>query len=229
MRGFFVALLVLIWAASAGAGPWPRDKGRSFVTLGTTGQTASLWAERGLGRGRWLALDGWYDTGSGNWSIAASYHKAMQDRGGLKLAWFAGVAVGMPKTDINITVPVIYFPSTWQAVIKIRPVVSARVGLSLGKALARPWPGWATLDMRVDLSPAGTRAKAEATVGYRPRERLALIAQMQADMARGQRPDLHLAGSAVWKAGKRVQMELGLRQNLRGGRPQIKAASWLEF
>jgi len=199
------------------------------VTVGLTGQTASLWAERGIGQGRWLALDGWYDTRSNSWSIAASYHKAMRDRGGLKLAWFAGVAVGMPDTDLAISVPVIRFPATWQAVVKVRPVISARLGLSLGKALARPWPGWATLDMRIDLSPAGTRAKAEATIGYRPRERLALIGQMQAEAGHGRHPDLHLAGSVVWKAGKRVQMELGLRQNLRGGRPQIKAASWLEF
>ena len=229
MRGFFFAFLLVFWAVSAAAGPWPRDKGRHFVALGTTGQTASLWAERGLGRGRWLALDGWVDRGSGAWQVAATYHKALRDRGRWKLAWSAGLAVGMPDTHITIHIPVVWLPGSWQAVIKYRPTVAARLGFSLGTALARPWPGWASLDLRLDAGPASARIKADGTLGYRLRDRWAVIGQVQVEKAKGERMQLHLAPSVVWRGPGKISLELGLRHGLHDRRTALKLGSWLEF
>lgn len=229
MRGFFMALVVSVWAAAAVAGPWPRDKGLHFLALGTTGNTASLWAERGLGGGRWLALDGWLDRGSGAWLVAATYHRALRDRGAWKLAWSAGVAVGMPATDLTIDIPVVWFPGSWQAVIKYRPTVAARLGLSLGRSLERPWPGWTSLDLRLDAGPTSARIKAEATLGYRLQDRWAVIGQLQMEKARGARAQVHLAPSVVWTARGKVSLELGLRHGLHDRRTQVKLGSWLEF
>lgn len=230
MRGSFLVLLVWVLAAvAAAAGPWPREAGRSFVVLGSTGQVAELWAERGIGGGRWLVLDGWYDRGSGAWQAGLAFHKAMRDRGAWKLAWSAGLAVGMPESEVVFVIPNIWFPSRWEAVVKFRPVVSARAGFSMGRALAKPWPGWAALDLRLEADALGLRAKAGATLGYRPRAQWAVIGQVQAELGQGVRPDLHLAPSVVWQPGRKMSLELGLRHSLRARKTQVKLGSWMEF
>lgn len=229
MRGFVVFVLMIFSAVAGRAGPWPREVDRTFLALAMTGQTDSLWAERGLGRGRWLALDGWYNAGSAEWLVGVTYHRAMRDRAGWAMAWSAGVTVGMPETDITLEVPVIRYPSTWQAVVKLRPILSARLGMSLGRPLVRPWPGWVALDLRLDANTLDQRIKADATAGYRPRPRWAVIGQVQTELAKGTRPQLHLASSVVWKASDKVSLELGLRHGLHDRKTQIKLGNWVEF
>ncbi len=229
MRMPWLALLFVLWATAAPAGPWPRERGQNFVAISATGQVAGLWAERGLGGGRWLVLDGWVDRRSGEWLLAASHHAALRDRGRWRLAWSAGVAVGMPEAGIGIGIPAAHVASGWQTAGTPRPTVSVRVGGSLGAALVRPWPGWAALDLRLETGAPGARLKAEGTLGYRLRPRLTAIGQVQAELARGAPAQIHLAPSAVWQPGGRVGLELGLRHGLHDRRTQLKLGSWLEF
>lgn len=232
LRGGLVLLMMLWMALPALAGPWPREAGRQFiansVTLSRGHMASQMWVEHGLGRGRWIVAELGHDSASG-WSGGIGLHRALPDLGRWKAAWSVGLGLAMPQGEVVIDLPPLWFPARREVEVKIRPLAALRLGLSLGRALETPWPGWAALDLRLDLNAAEPRWKADATLGYRPTERLALIFQMQAEARRGGTPHLALAPSVVWRGGTRMSVEIGLRQGLTGGARQIRLGTWLDF
>lgn len=217
-------VLLMLWPLMAVAGPWPREAGRNFLAVSATGKTGSVWAERGLSRGRWLVFDGRADW-EGGWAGAVRLHKAMADRGGWKLAWALGLAVEMPQTDIVIDLPPFWWPGRTDITVRIEPMVAVQAGISLGRGLPR---GWLALDLLAEAGSGGYRMKADATVGYRPHDRWTVMLQGHARVGMG-RPSLALAPSVVWQAGRRVKLQAGVHHDLRGRKSVAKLATWLEF
>lgn len=232
MRGF-VVLAGLLLALPAGASPWPREAGRHFMASTTLvsarGTTNSLWFERGTGPGRWFVAEGRLAPGLRAWAVGISWHRALPDRGDWKLAWSFGVQLEMADSGLAIDLTPPPFPG--QRVVRIRylPMASARFGVSMGRGLQHPWPGWASLDLQLDLNIVAPRLQAEATLGYRPSERLAVILQAQTQIRHDTAPGLALSSSVVWRWRPGLRLEVGLRHDLRGGRSALKLGSWFEF
>lgn len=216
MRGFFLVLL-LILPGLAAAGPWPRESGRHFMAstalISRAGIHNSLWFERGLGAGRWLVLELRHATPGRDLALALRWHRALPDLGQWRLAWSMGAEIEL----------------SGQPAARQRPQVQAQLGFSLGRAVTRPWVGWTSLDLQVDLNMAAPRLKAELTLGYRPHERLALVLQGQALMQRRAAPALGLAGSVVWRWRPGWHLEFGLRHDLQARRSALRLGSWFEF
>lgn len=219
-----LVLVLMLWPLAGAAGPWPREAGGHFLSVSATGKTGSVWVERGLSRGQWLVFEGRADR-NGSWSGALRLHKAMVDRGGWKLAWALGLAVEMPQTDIVIDLPPVVWPGRAEVTVRIEPTVAVQAGVSLGKGLAR---GWLALDVMAEAGSGGYRLKADATWGYRPRERWTLMVQAHAGLGRG-RPALALAPSVVWQVRRGVKLQAGVHHDLRGRKSVAKLATWLEF
>ena len=221
-------VLLLFWPLAVLAGPWPRDKGETFLAFSITGDTVSVWAERGLGRGRWLVFDARRGP-DGDWDGAIRLHRAMRDRGAWKLAWSLGLSVGMPQRDVVIDLPPVRWPGKAVVTVKLEPLVTAQAGFSLGRGLERPWPGWFAMDLTTDLAGGGrSRLRADATLGYRPRPDWTAMVQLHASAGRG-KPQLALAPSVVWQARKGLSLQAGLHHDLNGRRTVAKLGSWLTF
>lgn len=219
-----VFLVLMLWPLAAAAGPWPREAGRNFLSVSATGKTGSVWAEHGLSRGRWLVFEGRAGL-DGSWAGALRFHKALADRGGWKLAWALGMALEMPQTDVVIDLPPVSWPGKTEVTVRIEPMVAVQAGVSLGRGLAR---GWVAVDMLAEVGSGGYRLKAEATAGYRLRERWTVMMQGHVAIGMGH-PGLALAPSVVWQARRGLKLQAGLHHDLRGRRSVAKLATWMEF
>jgi hypothetical protein len=223
-----VFLLVLVWPVWALAGPWPRAAGETFVSVAAIGRSGSVWVERGLQHGRWLVFDGRIGR-DGDWEGAVRLHRAMQDRGAWKLAWSLGLSVGMPQRDIVIDLPPVWWPGKTEVTVRLEPLVTAQAGLSLGRGLDRPWPGWLALDLTADVAGGGwSRLRADATLGFRPAPRWMAMMQVHVAAGRG-KPQVTLAPSVVWQASKALSLQAGLHHDLRGRRTVARLGSWMTF
>ncbi|MDP2087272.1 MAG: hypothetical protein Q8K20_18915 [Gemmobacter sp.] len=227
MRALWALVVVMLWPVMAAPGPWPRDAGARFLSVSSTGDTGSVWFEQGLGRARWIVAEGRVSR-AGDWDVALRYHRAMADRAGLKLAWSLGLSVGMPLTDVVIDLPPVWWPGRTEVIVRIDPVVAVQAGLSAGVGLVRPWPGWLALDLMAEAGPQRKRLKADATLGFRPRDRWMLLLQAHGRVGNGP-PGLALASSIVWQVGRGTRLQAGLHHDLRGGRTVAKFGNWLEF
>jgi len=222
-----LVFLLMFWPLAVTAGPWPRTQGAHFVSASVTGDTASLWAERGFSRGRWLVAEASLDR-TGAWGAALRWHQALRDRGRLKLAWSLGLSVGMPQTDVVIDLPPVWWPGRTEVTVRIEPVIAVQAGLSAGLGLARPWPGWLALDLMAEAGPQRKRLKADVTLGYRPAERWMVLMQAHGQVGNGP-PGLALAPSVVWQVRRGVRVQAGVHHDLRGRKSVARLGSWLEF
>lgn len=227
MRSLLAFLSLLLACAAAQSGPWPREKGQTFLAFSVTSEAASLWAERGLGRGNWLSAELRYGRDH-SYSAMLSFNRALPDLGAWKFAWHVGAKVEMPPLDAEID---LWYPPwvTYEIKIKWRPILSGRAGFSAGRPLSRPWPGWFAADLWLEHKQDAVNLKADLTLGYRPRESVMMVAQLQAAKIMGGKLDLHLAPSLLWEPRKGLHLELGLRQAIGGGGTSAKIGSWITF
>lgn len=232
MRGFWLIALLMALAGPLAAGPWPRDRGGWFtsgaVTLGPGGVLDyGGWLELGLGNGRQLLAEGRM-VPNGEVMAALMLQTPLPDRGAWKQAWTLGVAVtARPVTWVWVTPPGVR-PARRITRQSRESEVSLRLGYALGRGVQRPWPGWTSLELRAEVGRATRVLKADAVLGYRPRDWLAVMLALQAEHRPGG-SSLHLAPSAVWFVRPGVGLELGLRQRVGGGPAQLKLGSWIEF
>lgn len=234
MRGFWLFLLLAALAQPLAAGPWPRERGHWFssgaMTLGRGGALDySAWLEVGLGRGRQLMAEARMVPG-GETMAALMLQRPLPDLGAWKQAWSLGVAVSSRRVRWVFVTPPGVRPAR-RIVREIRQSEAAlRLSYSLGRGLRQPWPGWTSLELRGEVGSARRVLKADATLGYRPRDWLAVMLALQAEHSGG-RSRLHIAPSAVWFVRPGIGLELGLRQQIGGGAGggQVKLGSWIEF
>ena len=209
-----VVLVVILSGSMTLANPWPREKGQGFLALASFDGSPSLWVDYGLGAGRAVALN-------------AYLGRSHDFRIGLRFIQSQESGLAAPRRGV-------YSILEWRR----SPMGDGGltgVGASLGADLTRPWPGWASMEVQTGLlHGAVTQSgriewKAQATLGLRPGERLAVMTQLQGEWTRAQ-SSVHIAPSVLWDATEQFSLELGLRRQIRGGRDrQIKLGSWLNF
>jgi hypothetical protein len=207
--------LVTLFALPAAAGPWPREKGEGFVSLSTSGGAIGLWAEYGLGRGKWLVLDAMRG-GDGHLRAQIGWHRAT-GKTDARHRFAFGFALGAELTPLGEAIPYASTNASW------------------GMGVQRPFNGWLSFDldsragMSVQTLVLYQVTKANLTLGATFGDRLKGIVQLQ---ARHQDPvfEMHLAPSIVYEWRKGMHVELGLRQDLMGqGGQEVKLGSWFRF
>ncbi len=232
MRGFWLVLGLVALAGPLAAGPWPRDKGRWFMAGSMTvtrggGVDYGSWLEFGLGNGRQLMAEARM-VPNGEVMAALMLQQPLPAVGPWQQAWSLGVAVSSrPVRWVFVTPPGVR-PARRTAQIRRQNDAVLRLGYGIGRGLQHPWPGWTSLELRAELGGASPALKADAVLGYRPRDGLTVLLALQAEQ-RGGRSSLHLAPSAVWFVRPGIGLELGLRQRVGCGAVQLKLGSWIEF
>lgn len=217
VHALVLAFAIALLAIPAGAGPWPRGKGETFLSFsgqaeepdaaGRVKIVFSSYAEHGLTPRLTLGLDLFGDGTRMSKAIAFLRRPLLQERQEWKLAG----EVGLGQVDgLNV----------------LRP------GLSLGRGvriLGRH--GWITLDTRAVLLMDHVRVwEADLTLGLSAMDRLKLIVQLQGGAPDAGRAHLRVAPSAVWRFGPGRHLELGVSTGLDGHTPDgLKLGMWLEF
>jgi hypothetical protein len=213
MRAAIVLAAAFGLAAPAAAGPWPRDAGQFFFSVthsiptgaGANGESA-VYGEYGLGNDWTLGVDA--GLGTTGFHRAALFLRRSHAAGAHRFAWELGVGVA--------TAP-------GASEIRLRP------GLSWGMGIARPLPGWFSVDLRGDLGPGEARGKIEATVGVKPTRRLMGLVQLQVDAVSG-KTAVHLAPAAVWELRPGLNVEIGVRAGVSDGAgSSLRLGTWLSF
>jgi len=228
-----VVVLALL-PATATAGAWPRDEGRTFLSFGieggdgTEGPFVSLYGERGLPR-RWTAvLDAGARTDGGDATAALALRFPLDDGTGrdrFALSFGGGLGIDDGRTLADV-------PGLGQA----RPF--ARAGAHWGRGIATPWgDGWAGIDTFADLSipviageDTASAWKLDATLGLRPADGLATILQVQSGRPVAGDTFLRLQGTLVRRLGPVLQVEAGAVVGLAGDdTASARLGVWLDF
>ena len=224
MRALLIALALVLPAAEAGAGAWPRPKGETFLSFSQQVSTgartlidatqdirsyASVYAEYGLTDRLTIGLDA--GTGAGE-----------DDRVGAALV-FARLPVWSPGAH---RVAIDFGIGTLQSEAQGRQT-RFRPGLAWGRGFESRWGGgWLGMESSLELrEPSGDVAvKADFTAGLKPNDRWMLIAQAQT----GYYPDaggiVRLAPSVVRRLGPRSHLQLGALAEVAGTTPSASAA-----
>lgn len=218
----------------AGAGPWARDAGGVFVTLSQQADAAGetwtgVWGEYGLTPRITLGVDAGI-SGRGDGKAIVWGQKAWV-RGEHRLAASAGIGASFIGEEI---------------------MPLAQIGGGWGRGLTTPLgPGWAAAEARAIVTTRNvtvaqrinaltyatyayllpeTSAKAELTLGLKPRDRLMLIGQLQLEQGRETDLDTRLAGSVVYSLRNPARLEVGVISPISGAaEPALKLGLWLEF
>lgn len=210
-----LALVVVLLALPAHAGPWPREKGEAFVSLSATNGTLGLWVEYGLGRGNWLIMDAMQGR-DGHLRGQLGWHRALGKQDSRHRLSF-GFAVGAEQSALGEVIPYLASNVSW------------------GMGLQRPFNGWISLDLNnqagisLQTLQLHQMTKGDLTVGANLADRWKGIVQLQSRYS-DDTFAVHLAPSVVWEWRSGLHLELGLRQGLIGADGQEwKLGSWFRF
>lgn len=230
-----VALLVGLLPAAVQAGPWPREAGRSFLSLTHERDRAGnahtgLYAEYGLSRRRTLGAEiGHADVGE---TTAMLWYQRSLDggTGPHRLSWSMGL--GAIRRDGEV-------------------LPTSQVALMWGRGLQGPWDGgWMTAEARVRVSGKSETVrmrqglsvveyayltpevltKLDLTLGLRPTPRWAVVNQLRLESASDRDFSAKLATSLVYDLPGPARIEAGVIAPLTGpGKAALKVGTWLEF
>jgi hypothetical protein len=234
MRRLLAAMLTfaaLVPPQSSLAGAWPREKGKTFVSVSQTMTTGArtaleavqdvrsytaLYAEYGLTEKTTLGFDA--GLAQGNQDHASSWLALVRrpvwtSEGGHRFA----VDLGLGQLD----------EPEWGRQLRVRP------GLAWGKGFESRWGGgWLGLEAsaayRVKSQDFGL--KADFTAGIRPRDRWMLIFQVQSSRTAGDDPIVRIVPSVVRRFGDHVHLQLGFIGSVAGDDAMgVKFGTWLDF
>lgn len=230
MRSWVPAVLVLMAAAPAAAGPWPRGEGQGFVSLSSliaTGRDSlaaplgdmrfqgSLFAEYGLDADWTVGIDASHGLGFGE----------EETTGLLFLRRLVGRFAGGHLLGAE-------FGLGWRQHSLDGGGMRLRAGLSWGRGFESAWGGgWMSLDATGEWRQPGEMVwKADLTLGLRPRDDLMLIGQLQNGHYPGAGAIVKLAPSVVWQWSDAAHLQLGLSLALFGDdEVGVKIAQWFAF
>ncbi len=230
MRALLAGAMLLIGAAEATAGAWPREPGTAFLSVSqrfTTGPMdlrapladlesyTSIFAEYGLSESWTVGLDAGHGRGDFPVTTALAFarHPVWQSEGGQIVSAELGLG--------------------WRDHVLDGSEARLRPGLSWGRGFESRWgAGWLGVDATAEwrLPSADLVLKADFTAGIRPTERTMLIAQLQTARFPDADPAVRLAPSVVRRFGARTHLQLGLDAGLAGEDTYgIKLATWWTF
>ncbi|MEI4484561.1 hypothetical protein V8J36_00020 [Frigidibacter sp. MR17.14] len=227
----------LLAADPAAAGPWPRDKGATFLSFGqersSLGDWTSLYAEYGLTEGLTLGLDaGRSDSGDG---IAILFLQSALGPQTGRHRFTASLGIGASRSEGRST-PMMQGAGSW--------------GMGFDTGLG---PGWLAVDSKIRLLPGEgepvvisqsasmqqmitpvtlvTAMKTDVTFGIATAGgRRLWIAQLQLDDSSATPLNARLAASLVQDLPGPLKAEIGLITPLEGeGETALKIGLWIEF
>ena len=213
-----VALLLALCLASAAlpaaAGPWPREKGRGFLSVSVSDDRNEVYGEYGLGRG-WtagakLAFSGGGSDVRPNEAQMLVWRGMQRGAGGAALSF--GLAAGVRAAGSDGP---------------LRPVGAAM--LAWGHGFGGPRAPWVTAEAALERGPGLHGTKLDLTYGMRPGKRWLAMAQVQA----GQWNDGPVLARLELSGGLRLGRAHLLVQpsaSLRGPRDRrLRLSLWAEF
>jgi hypothetical protein len=200
----------LIWAflaQTATAGAWPRDEGETFIATFVGSDRQSIYVEYGLGRGWTLGAEAGRGTGGqADAFVFLNHPMSLRVLGG-RLA--SGVAVGA-RDDVAVL----------------------RSGVFWGRGFSAPFGGgWMALDGQVELQEHGPRTgKLDATIGFRPREGVQVMFQVQASGVEGGATTVRLEPAMALEQAPGRDIVIAPSIGILGPEdPQIRVGLWLKF
>jgi hypothetical protein len=233
----FAILSLVIFAPAAVAGPWPRAKGETFLSLsveqGSDTDYFSLYAEYGLRENLTLGLDLGATSRDPKKAIAFARWPVGDSESPLRMAAQIGVGYAerwrTPPFKLVITGggPLPPLPA---ARPKMRPVL--QTGFALGRSIK--WAGlegWTTLDTRAEIDDdLATHYMADATLGLKTTKGHMFILQLQTGATDAGATWAKLAPSYVLKLSDRSNLELGVTAHLTGDDTAIaRLGLWHRF
>lgn len=218
LRCLILAGPLLVWlTVTAAAGPWPREKGRVFLSLsgqlherdefGIIDQFFGLYAEYGVTDRLTLGIDAGGD--------AVRMSKALAF-----LRW----PLGAPERPLKFAIEL--------GAGEVESEAALRPGLSVGRGITL-WdrPGWMTGDARMILANSGDISlESDVTIGLDTGPRSKTIVQIQTGRPAHGRSYIRIAPSFVYRTGQGSFLEFGLIEPLSGtDRRAVKLGLWREF
>ncbi|MDF3607132.1 hypothetical protein PE067_13910 [Paracoccus sp. DMF-8] len=224
--------MLLTQTHTVAAGPWARETGKTFLSLSVEqdredDRYTSLYAEYGLSPRHTVGLElGHADQDE---TSALLWFQRVLDNGQGPDRVSVASGIGAIRRD-GQTVPVGQISAHW------------------GRGFDRfAGGGWMTVDTRIKvagemrtewqapgvsvsyLTPE-TSAKADLTLGLKPRAAIMLITQLRLEQRKDSGFSAKLAGSVVQDIAGPAKVELGVIAPVSGdGEPALKIGSWLEF
>jgi hypothetical protein len=225
-RSLALALVALLAATSqAQAGPWPRGEGETFLSFSgfvttpmdqigaDTQGFASVYLERGMRHELTFGLDAGVAEGGAFSAFVFMKKPDLKQSETHRFALRLGAGASGEAGEIQDATAV--FGAYW------------------GRGFtSRFGSGWATLDVQAHygLISGDVIAKADATIGIKPNDRLKVMMQLQTGDYPGADPFLRLAPSVAWALTEGHHIELGGQVGLIGDdRVGLKIGTWLEF
>lgn len=218
LRCLILAGLLLVGlTVTTGAGPWPREKGRAFLSLsgqvherdefGFIDQFFGIYGEYGATDRLTLGIDAGGD--------AVRMSKALV---------FARWPLGAPERPLKFAIEL--GAGEVESAAALRPVLSVGRGITL-------WDrsGWMTGEARMILAGGGdVSLESDFTFGLDTGPRSKTILQIQTGRPALGRSYIRLAPSFVYRTGPRTSLEFGLIEPLSGNdRRAVKLGLWREF
>jgi len=213
-----VLLMFLLLASPAQAGPWPREKGHVFLSVGgvseidqTTGTIATfstLYGEYGITEKITFGVDLGSDGRRSSKAVIFLRHPLTDAAKEIKLA--AEIGLGFVNGDKAL-----------------RPGLSIGRGYTLGKR-----NGWMTADSRVVIFEgiSNIQFESDLTIGLSASKRLKLILQLQTGIPAHDTSYIRLAPSVVFERKPGRHTEFGVTAGIKGvSGLGLKIGSWFEF
>ncbi|VAV92967.1 hypothetical protein MNBD_ALPHA07-193 [hydrothermal vent metagenome] len=213
-----VLLMFLVLASPAQAGPWPREKGHVFLSVGgvsevdeTTGTIATfstLYGEYGLTEKITLGLD--LGSDGRRSSKAMAFLRMPLTRASKKTKLAAEMGLGFANGEKAI-----------------RPGLSIGRGFTLGKR-----NGWMTADSRAVIFKDFNDIlfESDLTIGLSATKRLKVIMQVQTGIPAHDTSYVRLAPSIVFERKPGRHTEFGVTAGIKGvSGLGLKIGSWFEF
>jgi hypothetical protein len=235
LRIFLICGACAFLALPAGAGPWSRDTGTSFLSLSNERDSAGnnytgIYGEFGYGERRtfgyeightnvgettamiWLQRQ--LDHGEGAWRLSYALGGGVLARDGeLVPLGQAGIAAGRGFDGI--------LGGGWFAAELKLKVAGETTTVVWRQGLSEIEESYLTPDVTT---------KAEVTLGLRPWDRMMLVNQLRLEQRKDLDLSAKLAVSLVRDLTKGVKLELGAIQPIAGpGDPAVKVGTWIAF
>jgi len=221
---FLATFVTVALAGRLTAGPWPREEGKSFLSV----STSFSWPQDALGHDQWRYSSVYYEYGL---------------RRRLTFGLDAGSnADGNYAAFVFLRTPIL--ESAKPHLFSLRAGLGATGGgaghdtvVMAGAAWGRGFEsrfggGWATLDLQAHyLVDAGELiVKADATVGVKPTDKWKVMMQVQSGSYPNNDPFLRLAPSVAWSWAPGRHLEIGGQIGLvNDDRVGLKIGTWFEF
>jgi hypothetical protein len=207
-----LAVMLAFAPAGAAAGPWPRENGERFLSLGGTvsdrRQELAGYGELGLGRGWTLGFDAAADRRGAGRALVLLSRAVGRGEGRLRFSLEAGAGQYRPRMG------------TAQFVL--------RGGVSVGTGWGGARAGWGRLDILAESRAGALAVKTDATVGMRLGGRLTAILQAEGDW--GAASTLTVAPGVVWRLRERIDLHLGGQVAVVGPADTgVRLATWIRF